>query len=73
MEGEATAAQRIKRVGEALLEREEETYELGGLSTAFWEEIMQENVLGKIAVSGAIARAIVAQKKTWRTKSSAKL
>ena len=38
-------ADRIKKVGEALIARGEEIYEIGGMSPAMWEEIASEEIL----------------------------
>ena len=54
-------ADRIRRVGEVLIAKGEEIYEIGGISPAMWEEITSEEILGRIAVSRAVARAVVAQ------------
>ena len=54
-------ADRIRRVGEVLIAKGEEIYEIGGIGPAMWEEITSEEILGRIAVSRAVARAVVAQ------------
>ena len=61
MADNGTAAQKVRGVGEALLRRGEEIYEVGGLSPAIWEELVQKDLLGRMAPSVAVARAIVAQ------------
>lgn len=55
------AANKIKLIGEILQAKSEEIYENGGLSPTMWEELTGEEVLGRIAVSASVARAIVAQ------------
>ena len=56
-----SAASRIARVGDIIRERAEDIYKEGGLYGELWEELMGEEVLGLVAPTGAVARAIVAQ------------
>ena len=61
MDNASTAAERIRGVGEALQRRSESIYETGELGPDIWEELMDEDLLGKLAATGAATRAIVAQ------------
>ena len=56
-----SAAQKVRMIGEAIVKKGEEIYAAGGLSPDIWEEIVNEELLGKVAPNAAIARAIVAQ------------
>ena len=58
---ENSAAQRVRMVGEVILQKGEEIYAEGGLSPEMWEEMVHDGLLGKMAPNIAIARAIVAQ------------
>ena len=56
-----SAAQRVARFGEIIRERSEDIYREGGLNADLWEALTQEEVLGLIAPTAAVARAIAAQ------------
>jgi hypothetical protein len=58
---ETTAAQKIKGVGDVLLASSQGDLRNRGISPAIWERLIGDELLGRIAVTGAVARAVVAQ------------